>query len=213
METPIQSNFLSNVMNAGQQSNALSSLFAGTRVFKPEPEPEPTPEPEPVATEAPPTLFAPKPAEENKPLTNAQLKSMARRKARTWGALLNVLFFVVEAFESWGMVRKDDERLIEDREKSAGFYDLENDLEYIAAKKRVADFDEFIEKARKNSELDEYELEMLEDAFFYELEDKNKRGELDRPSVTSILIEFTVGRLFRKAGPLSEKVWGKMAVR
>lgn len=213
METPIQSNFLSNIMNAGQQSNALSSLLAGTRVFKPEPEPEPTPEPEPVATEAPPTLFASTPAEEKKPLTNAQLKSMARRKARTWGALLNVLFFVVEAFESWGIVRKDDERLIEDREKSAGFYDLENDFEYIAAKKRVADFEEFVEKARKNSELDEYELEMLEDAFFAELEDKNKRGELDRPSVTSTLVEFTIARLFRKAGRLSEKVWGKMAVR
>lgn len=208
MQTPIQSNFLTNAM---APVAPLSSLFSGSRILKPEAELPPEPEPE-LPPEKP-SFFSLEKNEEKEgfPLTDAQLKSMAKRKARTWGAFLNMLFFLIEVFNSWGMVRRDDERLIEERERSGR--DLVNDFEYQAAKKRVADFEVFLEEAQTNSQLDEMELETLEEAFLAELRAKNKRGELDGEGVATIIAGLFISRLFKKAGSFSKSFWKKIAVR
>ncbi len=206
---PIQSNFFGSVLN---DTNQLSNLFQGDRILKPEVSlPEPTPEPEPVQQPAAPAY---EPEEEKTvTLSDGQLKSMAKRKARTWGAFMNMLFFLIEVFNSWGMVRKDDERLVEDRESVLSAYELANDIEYQAAKKRVSDFEQFLIEAQENSQLDEMEMETLEEAFLAELRWKNKRGELDTEGVMTIVAGMFVSRIFKKAGSFSKSFWKKIAVR
>lgn len=210
LNQPIQSNFLGDVLN---ESSRLSSLFKGERIHKPEPElpPPPAPEPPPTSQVQSTSFFGESLAEsdERHPLSADQLRSMARRKARTWGACLNMAFFLIEVFNSWGMVKKDDERLIEDCERVG---DTDN-AEYIAAKKRVSDFELFLEEAQKNSQLDEIEIETLEEALLAELKWKNKRGELDSEGVSTIIAGLFISRLFKKAGSFSKSFWKKIAVR
>lgn len=208
---PIQSSFLGNMLD---QSSRISNLFEGNRVLKPEPElPPPTPEPTPAPVQQSTSFFGESAEndEQRAPLSTDQLRSMAKRKARTWGACLNMLFFLIEVVNSWGMVRKDDERLIEDRERSG--YDLTGDADYQAAKKRVTDFEQFLQEAQTNSQLDEMEIDTLEDAFYAELKWKNKRGELDSESVSTIIAGLLITRLFKKAGSFSKTFWKKIAVR
>lgn len=205
---PIQSNFFGSVLN---DTNPLSNLFQGDRILKPEvPLPEPTPEPEPVT---PSPVYSEPEEEKTVTLSDGQLKSMAKRKARTWGAFMNMLFFLIEVFNSWGMVRKDDERLVEDRESVLTPDELAHDIEYQAAKKRVSDFEQFLIEAQENSQLDEMELETLEEAFLAELRWKNKRGELDTEGVMTIVAGMFVSRIFKKAGSFSKSFWKKIAVR